>query len=67
MGFIFEVLDVNLIDEVIVVIDEEAIVYGCRLVREEGILLGIFIGVVLVVVIKVVKRFVNKDKLIVMI
>ena len=66
-GFITEVLKVELIDEVISVSDEDAILYGRRLAREEGILSGISSGAALAAAIKVGKREENKDKLIVMI
>ena len=66
-GFIPEVLKVELIDEIITVTDEEAIVYGQRLAREEGILSGISTGAALAGAIKVAQRTENKDKLIVMI
>jgi cysteine synthase A len=66
-GFIPEVLKVELIDEIITVSDDEAIFYGRRLAREEGILSGISSGAALAAAIKVGKRLENKDKLIVMI
>ena len=43
-GFVPEVLDLNLVDRVEQVSDEEAIEYGRRLAREEGILSGISSG-----------------------
>jgi cysteine synthase len=66
-GFIPEVLKVDLIDEIIQVTDNEAIDYGRRLAREEGILSGISSGAALCAAIAVAKRPENKDKLIVMI
>ncbi len=66
-GFIPQVLQVELIDEVITVTDEEAITYGRRLAREEGILSGISTGAALGAAIKLAQRPENEGKLIVMI
>ena len=66
-GFVPEVLKVELIDEVITVTDDEAIDFGRRLAREEGILSGISTGAALAAAIKVAQKPENKDKLIVMI
>ncbi|MEM1367816.1 MAG: cysteine synthase A [Cyanobacteria bacterium P01_H01_bin.15] len=66
-GFIPEVLNVELIDEVITVSDETAIKFGRQLAREEGILSGISTGAALAAAIEIGRRPANKDKLIVMV
>ena len=66
-GFVPEVLRVDLIDEVVTVTNDEAMSYGRRLAREEGLLSGISSGAALCAAIKVGKRPENRDKLIVMI
>lgn len=66
-GFIPEILNKDLIDEVITVTDENAIAYGRRLAREEGILSGISSGAALAAAIEVGKRPENEGRLIVMV
>jgi len=66
-GFIPQVLNTQIIDEVITVTDDEAIAFGRRLAREEGLLSGISSGAALAAAIKIGQRPDNADKLIVMI
>jgi len=66
-GFVPPVLNVDLIDEIIVVTDDDAIAYGRRLAREEGLLSGISSGAALCAAVKVGKRPENAGKLIVMV
>lgn len=66
-GFVPPVLNVNLLDEIIAVSDDDAIAYGRRLAREEGLLSGISSGAALYAAIQVGRRPENRDRLIVMI
>lgn len=66
-GFIPEVLKVELINEVVTVTDDEAIIYSRRLAREEGLLSGISTGAALAAAIRVAQRPENTGKLLVMI
>ncbi|MBE9210699.1 cysteine synthase A [Nostoc sp. LEGE 06077] len=66
-GFIPQVLKMKFIDEVITVSDEDAIDYGRRLAREEGLLSGISSGAALCAAIQIAQRPENEGRLIVMI
>ncbi len=66
-GFVPDVLRLELVDEVIRVSDDQAMVYGRRLAREEGLLSGISSGAALCAALQVGKRPENEGKLIVMI
>jgi cysteine synthase A len=64
-GFIPQVLNLEVVDEIATVTDEEAIVWGRRLAREEGILSGISTGAALCAAIRAAQRSENEGKLIV--
>jgi cysteine synthase A len=66
-GFVPPVLRMDLIDEVITVSDEEAMAFGRRLAKEEGLLSGISSGANLCAAVQVAKRPENAGRLIVMI
>ena len=66
-GFVPKVLNEEIIDEVVTVADDEAMFYGRRLAREEGLLSGISSGAALCAAVRVAQRPENEGKLIVMI
>ena len=66
-GFVPAVLNTDIIDEVITVSDDDAIAYGRRLAREEGLLSGISTGAVMKAAVEVGSRPENADKLIVIV
>ncbi|HPP30571.1 MAG TPA: cysteine synthase A [bacterium] len=66
-GFVPDVLNFNVIDEIIKVSDDDAVETAKRLAREEGILCGISSGAAVFASLKVGKRKENKGKIIVVI
>lgn len=66
-GFVPDVLDMSLIDQIEQVSNEEAILYAQRLAKEEGILAGISCGAAVAVAIRLAKLEENAGKTIVVI
>lgn len=66
-GFIPDILDLSLIDEIEQVTNEEAIYYARRLAREEGLLSGISCGAAAAVAVRIAQRPENAGKTIVVI
>lgn len=66
-GFVPDNYRADLVDEVISVSDDNAIIFGRRLAREEGLLSGISTGAAICAAIQVAKRPENAGKLIVVI
>jgi len=64
-GFVPKVLDLSLIDDVVRVADDEALDYGRRLAREEGLFVGISSGAAARAAEIVANRPENRDKCIV--
>ena len=66
-GFVPEVLDLSLVDEIEPATNEESIHYALRLAREEGIISGISSGAAVAVAARIAKRPQNAGKTIVVI
>lgn len=66
-GFVPDVLDMSVIDDVALVTDDEAISYAQRLAKEEGILCGISCGAAVAVAVRYAKQPENAGKTIVVI
>lgn len=64
-GFVPDVLDADVYDEIITVTDEDAFVVGKEIGRREGVLVGISSGAVLKAAIELAKREENAGKIIV--
>lgn len=64
-GFIPDILDTSVYDEVVTVTDDEALAFGRDIGRDEGILAGISSGCALCAAVKLARREENKNKRIV--
>lgn len=64
-GFIPEILNMSVIDEIIQVTNEQAVTTARRLIREEGLLVGISSGAAVFAALQVAKRPENEGKQIV--
>jgi cysteine synthase A len=66
-GFVPDVLDLSLVDQIELVGNDEAIELARRLTREEGILAGISSGAAAAVAVRIARRPENRDKTIVVV
>ncbi|MDB4976042.1 MAG: cysteine synthase [Myxococcaceae bacterium] len=61
-GFVPDVLDLSLVDEIVQVTNEESVMYARRLALEEGILSGISCGAAVAAAVRVAKRAEHEGK-----
>ncbi len=66
-GFVPDILDMDVVDEVVQVTNAEAFEMTKRLAREEGILAGVSSGAAVAAAVKVAERKDNADKLVVVV
>ncbi len=66
-GFVPDILNTKIIDEIIQVDNDEAMAHAKKLMREEGIVVGISSGAALAAALQVARRPENKGKLIVVV
>lgn len=66
-GFIPDVLNLDIIDDVVTVADDDALETGRRLAREEGLMVGISSGAAAWAALRLARRDANQGKLIVVI
>ena len=66
-GFVPDVLDINLLDEIIPVTYEAAVESARRLAREEGLLVGISSGAAAHAALSIARKSENKDKIVLVI
>ncbi|HSF41102.1 MAG TPA: cysteine synthase A [Thermoanaerobaculia bacterium] len=64
-GFIPEILDMDVVDEIVQVTNDQALDMGRRLCREDGLMVGISSGAVAVAAFEIAKKPENRGKLIV--
>ena len=61
-GFVPEVLNTTIYDEVLPISNEDAFAFGKQIAKEEGVLVGISSGAALAAAVKLAKREENKGK-----
>ncbi len=66
-GFVPQILDLSLVDDIEQVTNEDAVLYARRLAREEGILSGISCGAATAVAVRLAQRPENAGKTIVVV